>query len=140
MILSAYLSQANWLSIIAAGIAYFLLGWLWFSPLLFAKAWGSLQQRDLSTVDRKDALRSMAASFIVTFAVVIAVDLFCFALGASTALGGLKVGLALALGLMAATYAISFAYSGKKWALYLIETGYQACAIVLSAVILAVWR
>ena len=29
----------NWLAVIAATIAAFMLGGLWYSPLLFAKAW-----------------------------------------------------------------------------------------------------
>ncbi len=138
MILSAYFAQANWLHIIVAGIAYFLLGWLWFS-LLFGKPWARLQERDMSKVDKGAAARSMGISFVANFALVITVGLFCYALGARTLLGGLKVGLALGLGISAVNYLNMFVFSGKKWPLFLIEAGYQVAGIVLAAVILSAW-
>jgi len=138
MILSAYFAQIHWLHIIAAGVAYFLLGWLWFS-LLFGKPWVKLQERDMSKIDKGAATRSMVISFVVNFILVMTVDLIRYALGANSFLGGLKVGLALGLGISAVNYLNMFVFSGKKWPLFLIEAGYQVAGIVLAAVILSVW-
>jgi Protein of unknown function (DUF1761) len=36
---TAFLSQLNWLAILVAAVAYFMLGALWYSKLLFANTW-----------------------------------------------------------------------------------------------------
>ena len=32
-------SQLNWLAVIVAALVYFALGALWYSPMLFSRAW-----------------------------------------------------------------------------------------------------
>src|SRR5437773_10947521 len=38
--------HVNYLAVLAAAVAVFVLGWLWYSPLLFYKAWMRLRGMD----------------------------------------------------------------------------------------------
>ncbi|NBC66602.1 MAG: DUF1761 family protein, partial [Bacteroidetes bacterium] len=40
--MSELLASLNWLSIIAATVVYFILGALWYSPVLFGNIWMKL--------------------------------------------------------------------------------------------------
>ena len=39
----------SWLGVIVGAVAAFLVGWLWYSPVLFGKRWASDQGLDLGT-------------------------------------------------------------------------------------------
>ena len=47
----------NYLAVLAAGIVIFVLGGLWYSPVLFAKKWIALQGRT------EEQMRAQAASY-----------------------------------------------------------------------------
>ena len=54
----------NWLAVLAAAVAAFLLGGLWFSPAMFAKQWMAALGKTKEQVGMPGP--SMALSFVVT--------------------------------------------------------------------------
>ena len=76
MDLQTALSNINWLSVIVATIAAFILGSLWYSPVLFGKVW----QKELGLSDEKIKNANMAVIFGTSFVLefIAALFLICF--------------------------------------------------------------
>ncbi len=76
MDLQTALSNINWLSVIVATIAAFILGSLWYSPVLFGKVW----QKELGLSDEKIKNANMAVifgtSFVLEFIAAFVLDMF----------------------------------------------------------------
>jgi hypothetical protein len=60
--------------------------------------------------------------------------------GAVTALQGAQTGLWAWLGFVATTTATNYVYEGRPWKLFWINTGMQLVVLVVTGMILAVWR
>jgi len=131
----------NYLAIVIAAVIIFLLGGLWYSPVLFAKRWVALQGRTM------DDMTAMAASPVMYFEVFVCGLLTAWVLaviiahyGAVTVGGGAMVGVLCWIGLAGATSYGSALFSFKPKALWAIDSGYNLVAFVVAGAILAVWR
>ncbi len=139
------LQQLNWLAIIVAGFVYFILGAMWYSPLLFAKPF--IKYRGF-TPEQTAQMQNRQGGFPVEYLAVLAVDLvsaFILALMITLAapaspLDGILVGVLLVLGLTATSTLTYTTFSGPHRMLWVIYTAYQLTAFVIMSVILTVWR
>lgn len=96
----AAFAHLNWFAVALAGLAYYLLGAVWFTPF-FGKAW------DHSIgYDRSEAARFGPDYYIVPLAsavvVAIALGLILSALAPSTVWDGMSVGAVIGLGIAGA--------------------------------------
>lgn len=48
-------ANVNWLAVIVGAVVAFLLGWLWYSPALFGKAWAEGVGVELGSADKMPA-------------------------------------------------------------------------------------
>ncbi len=51
-----FLNNINWLAVLVAGIAYWVLGALWYSKVLFAKKWLEYTKIDPNNPDAKKGM------------------------------------------------------------------------------------
>lgn len=121
--------------IIAAVVVYFGIGAIWYSPLLFAKAW-------MAELGKKKAdLAGAQAAMIVTFvAMVVLVLVEAYVVSATMTEGiwnGAKLGILLWLGFAGTTGLINNAFQGASKKLYAIDQGYHLLGIVVAGAILA---
>ena len=134
----------NYLAVLAAGVAIFMLGGLWYSPVLFAKPWIALMGRTEEELQAKAKASSMPAMYATVFlcglitAFVLAVVIEVF--GADSASAGALVGVLCWLGFAGATSFGSSLFSFEPRKLWLINSMYNLVAFVVAGVILAVWR
>lgn len=121
-----------------------ILGFIWYSPILFARPWMRLMGWDPNDKSklgemRKGAAKAYAISFLasVVSAVVLAkiVDLT----SVTHPLYGMKVGFAVWLGFVTTVQLTGALYSKQPMKLYLINTGYQLVCYLVMGAILAVW-
>ena len=133
--------QVHWLAVLVSGIVIFLLGGLWYSPLLFAKRWVALSGK--SEEDIKKAAPG-ALPFVLVFfcglltALVLAMVLNHFR--PLTIGRGALVGVLCWLGFAAPSSFGTATFSGTPRALWLLNSGYNLVAFVLAAIILSVWQ
>jgi hypothetical protein len=131
----------NYLAIVVAAIVIFMLGGLWYSPVLFAKRWVALQGR---TMDDMKAMGASPAMYLEVFvcglltAWVLAVVIAHY--GAITVSGGAMVGVLCWIGFAGATSYGSALFSSKPKALWAIDSGYNLVAFVVAGAILGAWR
>ena len=130
--------QVNYLAIIAAGIAAFVLGGLWYSPALFGRAW----QREVGLSD--DTLKHGNMAVIFGSALVlslIAAFVFAMFLGPRPSMPlGLGAGFSAGLCWVASSFGINYLFARRSFKLFAIDGGYHTLQFTLIGVILALWH
>jgi hypothetical protein len=128
----------NWLAVIAAAISMFVIGGLWYSPLLFAKPW----QRAAGLSDEAVKSGSPALIFGLAFvlSLLMAANLAFFVAGVADL--GAVVGYSVAAGLGWAAFglAVIALFERRPLAYHLINGGYLTVAFVVMGLILGLWR
>lgn len=131
------LLELNWLAILAATIAGFVIGGLWYGPL-FGNAWVAALGK--KPEDIQPSPLPFVISFLTALITAIVLGLLIQALGITTAFGGLNLGLAIGAGIIATAMASDSAFCGWGWRLFVIQAGYRVTYSIVMGVILAVWR
>ncbi|MFV8752727.1 DUF1761 domain-containing protein [Nannocystaceae bacterium ST9] len=131
------LSAINWLAVLVAALSSFLIGGVWYSPILFAKPW--MEDCGLSEADLKQGapVKIFAGSFVL--ALIVAFNLAAF-LGpdAGLAWGATAGGLA-GFGWVAASMGVTYLFERKPLRLFLIDAGYHGVTYVIMGGLLGVW-
>jgi hypothetical protein len=144
----------NYLAILVAGIVIFVLGGLWYSPILFVKRWLALQGRTEEQMRAQAASANMplmyASAFITGLITAWALALILAHIsrdpgmaepgGGVSAAHGATIGFVCWLGFAATTSYATALFSGKSRQLWFIDTAYNLVSFVLAGIILAVWR
>jgi hypothetical protein len=131
-------------AVLVAAISSMIVGFIWYSPMLFAKPWTKLMGYDINDKAKMDEMRKGAGKMygLAFVASLLAAGVLRKIIMISTvhsAIYGIKVALAVWLGFVT-TVQLTDAIFGKKPAkLYLINTGYQLVCYVVMGAILAVW-
>lgn len=136
-----FLSHINWLAVLVATVAYFLLGALWYS-VLFGKKWAQLVKLDTTNPDLKKGMGGMMLSTFVLILIV------CFGLEVlivkinflQEITYGIKLGLLTGLAFATTAVSINYVYERRPTNLYLINNGYHVLGHVIAAIILVLWR
>src|SRR5689334_19616362 len=108
-------SSINYVAILVAGIAAMVVGAVWYSPMLFAKAWMKALGRDMDKMlkedmakMRKDAAPGYLVTFITTLVISYVMSLFIVtaanASGMHGATFGASIGFWTWLGFVATTF------------------------------------
>ncbi len=137
----AYL-DINFIAVLAAAVGTFALGALWYSPLLFAKAWVAAHGFSPEQVEamRKNTGPAYGVTFVCWLAMAAALAVLTRRIGVDSVLGGLKLG-ALCWAGFAATVGLSgHMFSERRLPAYLLDTGYQLVSLLGMGIILAIWQ
>ena len=131
--------MVNWLAVIAAALSMFVIGGLWYSPLLFDKAW----RRAANVSDEQVAGGNPALIFGGSFvlALLMAANLAFFISGPEVTLA-FAVGAALAAGLgwAALSVGILTLFERRPLSYFLINGGYLTVSFAVMGLILGLWR
>jgi len=130
----------NYLAVLVAAVAIFMLGGLWYSPLMFAKRWVALQGRSVEQMSGGASPALYAQVFLCGL-----VTSYVIALALSHFHGpgvhpGFMVGTLAWVGFAGATSYGTALFSFKPKALWAIDTGFNLVSFLLAGGILAVWR
>ena len=132
-------SKINYFAVLAAALSTFVLGGLWYSPIVFGKAWmrvNNFSEADLATFSKA---RMFGWSFI--FALVMSLNLAMFlAAPNTTVVWGMAAGGLAGLGWVAMAIAIVGVFENKSWRYIAINGGYITVAFVVMGAILGAWR
>jgi hypothetical protein len=128
----------NHLAVITAAVSTFLIGGLWYSPLLFHKPW--MAANGFTEADLQKGNTGAIFGFSFVFALVMAYNLAAFldAPDTTTAWGataGLLAAIWVALGV--ATVAL---FERRPWSYIVINGGYWVVSFVVMGAIIGAWR
>jgi hypothetical protein len=132
-----YLGRSVYFAVLAAAAASFLLGGLWYSPLLFAKAW----QREAGVSDEQMKNANVGLIFGLSFVLaLIAAWVFALFLGPRPPLAlGLGAGFSAGLCWVGSSFGISYLFERRSLKLFLINAGYHTLQFTAIGLILALW-
>ena len=136
--------DVNLLSVLVAAIATMVLGFLWYSPILFARPWMVLMgydPNDKAKLDemRKSAGKTYALSFLASLASAFVLAKIIDVASVNSVLYGMKYGFAIWLGFVTTVQLTGALFGRQPFKLFLINTGYQLVCYLAMGAILASW-
>ena len=140
--MSTLFDNLNWGAIAVGAIAYFILGSLWYSKLLFVKRWIADLKIDVNEPNAKKGMGLMlGGSIVLIFVQSIAIAIIAERLEIRGAgwMSGLKLGALTGCCFCAATIGINYFYEKKPLSLFLINAGYAIVGNIISAIIICSW-
>lgn len=130
-------SNVNWLAVVVAAVLTFALGGLWYSPLLFGRAWQRLVGLEDARL-KQHLARTFGGAAICA---VIAATNLAFFLGKDATLGfGLGAGAATGVGWVSTAVTTTFLFERRPLSLVAIDAGYHAVAYTMMGALLGAWH
>jgi uncharacterized protein DUF1761 len=131
-------------AVLVAALSSMVVGFLWYSPILFARPWMRLMGYDpddkakLAEM-RKGAGKTYALAFVASIVSAAVLAKIIDVTTVNTVLYGMKVGFAVWLGFVTTVQLTGALFGKQPTKLYLINTGYQLVCYLAMGAILAAW-
>jgi hypothetical protein len=133
------ISTINWLAVLVAALSTFIIGGLWYSPLLFGKAW--MKENNLTDEALKSTNMAKVFGFAFLWSLVMAFNLAMFLNDEKTDLSwGATAGFLAGFGWVAMAIFIIGLFERRSVKYMLINAGYMVVSFVIMGVILGAWR
>lgn len=135
------LKSLNPIAVLVVSIVAFLIGGLWYSPLLFVKAW--MAQVNMTPERAKAAgggKARMAGAFLLTVVSTCALAVLVAVRHASSPVNGAEIGLFVGTVLVGARAATNNIFELRSMKYFLIVTGHDVVQFTIVGAILGVWR
>lgn len=130
--------DVNWLAILAAALAAFVLGGLWYSPILFGRIWQRHSGLSDDAMARGNPALIFGLAFVLAF---IAAAIFALFLGPDPALAfATGAGAAAGLCWVATSFGINYLFERKSPTLFAINAGYHTLQFTLTGLVLGLWH
>jgi hypothetical protein len=136
--------ELNWIHVALVTLANFLLGWAWYSPLLFIKPWMRGLGKDPkkfkpSKKDKEAMPKLMAGALFSAFLTSLGMAVLVASLGAADAVSGLEIGLLAGLAFVF-SHGLGTTFEGRKLVVITVSVGYSLATLVLDGAILGAWH
>jgi hypothetical protein len=128
--------DVNLVAVLIAAVSAFVIGGLWYSPLLFARVW----QREAGVTDEQMKQASMSMIFGGAFVLtLVAAAMFAVFLGPSPGLRlGIGAGASAGICWVAASFGVNYLFERRSFKLFLINGGYNAVVFTAIGAVLGV--
>ena len=131
------MAQINILAVVLAAVSSFLVGGLWYSPVLFGSAW-QREAGDTRKPEDKHPAKVFGVSLV--FALLAAVAYALLMPVPSTPVGALGQGLLVGAAIVGASFGINYQFANRSTKLWLIDAGYHTIQFALYGLIIGLWR
>ena len=127
--------EVNYLAVVIAAVASFLLGGLWYSNVLFGKVW----QRESGVTDEQLNNGNMAKIFGLSLVLaLLAAWVFALFLGPRPPVAlGLGAGFSAGLCWVTASFGMNYLFERRSFRLFLINGGYHTLQFTIIGLVLA---
>ncbi|MGH7619565.1 MAG: DUF1761 domain-containing protein [Gemmatimonadaceae bacterium] len=132
--------SVNYLAVLVTAVAIFMLGGLWYSPVMFAKKWVALQGRSMEEMSGGAHPSLYLQVFVCGLLTSVVMALLLSHFPEPTLHIGLMVGSVAWLGFAGATSYGTALFSLKPKALWAIDSGFNLVSFIVAGIILALWR
>ena len=130
-------------AVLVATLVHYILGGLWYSPLLFGNKFIQLinwTPEQLRQVESQSHTKELVLAFVMSLVLVYILAHFVNYTKATSALGGIQTAFWIWLGFVVTTQAPTVIFEGRSFGLFAINVAYQLVGCVLAGAILAIWR
>jgi uncharacterized protein DUF1761 len=134
--------HVNYLALVVAAVAVFVLGWLWYSPLLFFKPWMRLRGQDPvaamagAKMPGGKLLVEFARCLILAYVIAVLVE----SLRIARLIGAVHLGLFLWIGFPVLILAGSVLWENTPWKVAAIHAGDWLVKLLVIPIIVQLWR
>jgi hypothetical protein len=135
--------KINYPAVVASAVAYWVLGALWYSPLLFARPFIALKgwtPEQVAAIQSQSHAGEIGLAFLTSLLLAYVLAHFVKFTGAETAPSGALTGFWLWLGFVVTTNLGTVIFEQRPLGLYLINNGYHLVGMLGMGALLAVWR
>jgi len=137
-----HLANINWLAVLVAAVAAWILGAVWYGTL--SKAWIAAQGKTMEMVKQEQAEKVGRVSALLPFLLVFIGNLIMALMlygimthvGPFTIRSGMISGALIWFGFVATTITVNYAFQGRKPMLAVIDGGYWLAVLLLTGAIL----
>lgn len=138
MDMSVAVASINYWAVLVAAVASFVLGGLWYSPLLFHRPWA--QATGVSEAQLQGS--HMGLIFGVSFVLqLIAAFVLAMFLGPTADLAfGVAAGAMVGIAWVATAFGVVYLFERRPMQLFWVNAGYQMAAYPLMGAILGAWH
>jgi len=131
----------NYLAILAAGVASMVVGFLWYSPLLFGKVYAKVYKVNFKDKMKiKKMQKEMGPSYLITFVMQLVTAYVAFHLMTYLKVTSIEAALQFAfwmwLGFIATTQVMGQLFGKRSMAIWAVDTSHSLVVLALQAVIL----
>jgi hypothetical protein len=128
----------NWLAIIVAAISAFVLGGLWYSPLMFVKRWMKEAGITEDSTRKTNMVRLFSLAFVLSLIASFFLAMF-IGPGAGAGFGALA-GFMAGFGWVFTYIGISYLFESRTLAHFLINSMYSVVSLTIMGLIIGVWQ
>jgi hypothetical protein len=135
--------RINYAAVGVAGLGYWVLGAVWYSPLLFARPFVSLMNwtpEQLAAAESAGAGKQVAVAFVTSLLLAYVLAHVLRFAGAETARAGAAAAFVLWLGFVATSNLETVIFESRPLGLYLINNGYHLVGMLGMGALLAAWK
>lgn len=135
--------DVNWLAVVAAVVVNMVVGFVWYSPALFAKEWAKLTGRKMDQMGdgTKGYILTTIGAFVQAYILLHFVSYTkAYYPGYSNVEAGLLTGLWAWLGFVLIPQGVNTVFAGTRKKLLGINTGYFLVVLLINGVLLACWK
>lgn len=130
--------EFNFLAIIAAALSMFVLGGLWYSPMLFGKVWA--KENGFSDEFIKGGNKGLIFGGSFVLSLIMAFNLAGFVSGYDDWTWGLIGGFLAGFGWVALSIGVLYFFERRSFKLFLVNAGYFIVAFVIMGLIIGLWK
>ena len=127
-------TEVNYLAVLIATIITMVLGFLWYSPVLFGNLWikqMGLKREEMSGGSSMSYILTMLTALVGTFVLALILTM----IGEVTILTGLIVGCLVGIS-VSVKIGMNFLFENRGIGLYLITIGYHLVSYMIAGIIL----
>lgn len=135
--------EVNIVAVLTAAVSSMVVGFLWYSPLLFAKPWMTLMgytessmkeaQKGMMKMYGLSFIASIITAYVLFHVMTLSQNFFQYSLLAT----GLNTAFWMWLGFIAPVQLTDVLFGSKKVKLFLINTGYQLVSLLVMGIAIA---
>lgn len=138
------LGDLNWIAVIVAAVAYYLLGAIWYARQVLGNIWmDSIGWKPDPDSGPQMSTATMVLPILVFLVTAVALGMLAAATDTDTFGEGIVLGLVAGVGIAAAITAVTAVYdpvSPKPTTWFLVTGGYHLLGVLIASVILAIWQ
>lgn len=133
------LMATNWLAVLCAAAAYWIIGAIWYMAL-FGKMWAAAIEQHGVKIESGGVAAKMIGNFLCNLIAAAIMARLIGRTGITELSYGLKLGAGVGLGFSATALTIQYLWESKPFKVWLIDASHHVVGCVVVGGILAVWH
>lgn len=136
-------TDVNWLAVIVAALAYFVIGAVWYAPPVFGAMWMAAGGMTREQSEEGPGAAIFAVPLVGSVLSTLALGMLAVASGTDTLSEGIVLGFVVAIGFALAISLVTAAFESTKpkpmlWGA--VNAGYHIVGTVVAGAIIGAWR